>query len=365
MATSVKIVPLTDRVLSSEIDTLIHTCFDRGLLDGIAVGIVSDGEAFFRFCGEGIGPHSRFEIGSITKVFTAELLSTLVSRKTLKLGDPVARFLSLRSSKYEGSAPITLIDLATHHSGLPRLPANLPRYSRNPYRSYTSDMLEAYLSHLSLQKPRDAGYLYSNLGYSLLGYVLGRAADSSYQELLNREILSKADMMQTSLALNGIEQPDLVPGHTQTGRPTEHWTFDAFAPCGGLCSTAVDLLHWIKWLLAQPSRDSMEPKALSPGGQIGLGWNLPSLGGVAWHNGGTWGFSSYLGLDCRNRTGVVVLSNRYTPVLINALGTRIWAILRGEQVLPLQGNFGTLRARLMETLQMTAQPILGHLARFR
>ena len=148
---------------------------------GMVVGIVNSRErkvvAYGKTDLEGdteVGANTVFEIGSVSKVFTGTLLADAVKRGELRLEDPVSRFLpeSVTVPSKDGKE-ITLLDLATHRSGLPRMPTNFkPADPQNPYADYTVANMYEFLSGYSLTRPVGEAFEYSNLGAGLLGHVL-------------------------------------------------------------------------------------------------------------------------------------------------------------------------------------------------
>ncbi len=350
-----KIVASLDDAVGPGAEALFAEAHRKRLLTGVAVGILRDGEASARFYGKGVGPDSVFELGSLTKTYTAELLAILVARGTVRLSDPVARFLPGGEEAHPGPNPVTLLDLATHRSGEPRIPPGLALTSLNPYANYADADLERYLARRPLQLPPLQEFAYSNLGYSILGYALGRAAGLSYAELLQREILTPLGLAQTALSL-GQPQPNLLRGHMQSGLPTPHWTFAACAPCGALCSTIGDQMNDLAWLLDHPDRLSLQPQSPVPGGHVGLGWMLRAGSDICWHNGATFGFSSYLSLDRARRTGVVILSQTCAPQLVTTLGVKLERLLAGKPIEPLKGEYGRTVAWLLDPLRILLAP---------
>jgi len=134
---------------------------------------------------------SVFEIGSITKVFTAILLADMADRGEVALDDPVAKFLpdGVRVPGRNGRR-ITLLDLTTQSSGLPRMPDNLrPKDPTNPYADYTPEQMFEFLGRYELTRDIGAQYEYSNLGVGLLGQALARRAGTSYEALVKERIL--------------------------------------------------------------------------------------------------------------------------------------------------------------------------------
>lgn len=359
-------IPTLNEALAPGAESLLQAAFQCNLLDKAAIGILRDGRSYQRLASRRIESpvpeNSLFEIGSVTKLYTAELLLILAQRGIVNPRDPIAKYLQ----RDPGSGPITLLDLATHCSGLPRLPPNLRRlHSPNPYAKYSAVDLNAYLRKSSLQVPAQPQFLYSNLGYTLLGHVLSRAAGLSYSELLHREILVPLKLDNTMLALTGRPIPNLLQGYTQAGRPAQHWTFDACAPAGGLCSTAGDQLQWLAALLQKPDMGTLQPYAQAGAGKVGLGWMIRPDGYSCWHNGGTCGFSSYVATHRQLRYAVVVLANRYAPSLVLALGSSFELYLQGKPAPPLEGDYGKARAQLLEPVISAARPLASLINRAR
>jgi D-alanyl-D-alanine-carboxypeptidase/D-alanyl-D-alanine-endopeptidase len=261
-----------------------------------------------------------FEIGSITKVFTSLLLADMVSRNEVALEDPAAKYLHESVKMPErGGKSITLLDLATHSSGLPRLPTNLkPKDPLNPYAGYSVDDLYQFLSSYTL--PRDPGseFEYSNVGGGLLGHLLASRAGTDYESLIGTRITRPLGMPDTGITLSSSMKQRMATGHTAMLTPVANWDFPTLAGAGALRSSANDMLTFLEAFLGykeSPLAPAMKAmlEVRRPAGEmkIGLGWLLHSADGkeIAWHNGGTGGFRSFLGYDPEARIGVVVLSN--------------------------------------------------------
>lgn len=212
-----------------ELETMLRLTVEDGATPGMVLGVVeADGTGrvvSFGSAGSGARPLSAgsvFEIGSITKTFTATLLADMVARGQVALDDPVALYLPDRVTvPSRGDREITLLDLATHTSGLPRNPENhRPPDLRDPWASYTVEILYAFLSGYEL--PRDPGteYEYSNLGFGLLGHALARAAGQPFEELLRERILEPLGMDRTGYDLEGSVAEWMARGHAN-GVPRE------------------------------------------------------------------------------------------------------------------------------------------------
>jgi D-alanyl-D-alanine-carboxypeptidase/D-alanyl-D-alanine-endopeptidase len=154
-----------------------------------------------------------FEIGSITKVFTALLAADMAQRDELRLDDPIAKYLPTKVKVPERQGrQITLIDLATHTSGLPRMPENFhPKDPNNPYADYSVDALYSFLSSYELRRDIGIKYVYSNLGFGLLGLGIAQRAGVDYEQLVVRRICDPLGMAvrgsrSRTLCVDGLPQ---------------------------------------------------------------------------------------------------------------------------------------------------------------
>ena len=312
----------------AEIQALLKSRLLTGTGTGFVVGILESGtRRVVTAVADGaadppsLNGDTVFEIGSVTKVFTASVLASMVERREVALQDPVKKCLpgSVRMPT-RGGRDITLLDLATHTSGLPRVPANLlPKDNMNPYGDYSAEKLYQFLSAYEL--PRDVGaqYEYSNLGMGLLGHALARCAGTDYETLVVERILKPLGMNDTRITLTPDMRARFVSGHDQSGAPTANWDLNVLAGAGGLHSTVNDLLRFVAATLDANSplvgivqrthaalRDTTIPQT-----RIGLAWHIRRVGDrdIVWHNGGTGGFHAFVGIDPRAQTAVVMLHN--------------------------------------------------------
>jgi serine-type D-Ala-D-Ala carboxypeptidase/endopeptidase len=307
---------------------------------GLVVGAWDGAEAFTWHTGrlpDGAG--SIFEIGSITKVFTATLLADMARHGLVGLDDPVWRHLPEGVRPPVRGREITLEDLASHRSGLPRLPKGMswPAYSRNrrdPYAPLDAAWLEAAVARTRPRREPGRRAVYSNYGAGLLGHVLARRAGCSYDELVRRRIGEPLGLSDTGVAVDGGR---LATGHSRLGRPVPHWHFDALAGAGALRSTAGDLLTFLRLHAGEPSEpladaasETQAPRMRRGRVRFGLGWvMLPPARRVPFellvHDGGTGGFRSFAALSPERRLAVVVLANRVRGVA--TIGLRALAAL--------------------------------------
>ncbi|HEY3799652.1 MAG TPA: serine hydrolase [Caulobacteraceae bacterium] len=301
---------------------------------GIAVGVIDANGA--RFVSHGrtrrgsrklVDADNVFEIGSITKVFTSLLLSDMVLRGETALDEPVRQLLGPDAvAPTRRGREITLNDLATHTSGLPRMPGNFaPADPTNPYVDYGPEQLLAFLA--SHQLTRDIGerFEYSNYGAGLLGYALSLRAGSDYETLVRERITTPLGMTDTAMTLPPALRRRLASGHGMDLRPVANWDLWAMAGAGALRSTASDMAKFLAAVLGhvdapisaamRAQRAAPSVDAGQPGVTIGLGWltTTPASGDVTvWHNGGTGGYRAYAGVNLARGFGAVVLTNAAT-----------------------------------------------------
>jgi serine-type D-Ala-D-Ala carboxypeptidase/endopeptidase len=303
-----------------------------GIIDGKGRVVISEGSTGLD-ADKPVDGDTIFEIGSITKIFTSLLLADMVEHGEVKLDEPLSNFLplSVKVPKRNGKE-ITLVDLATHTSGLPRLPDHTPKDPNNPYADYTVEQMYAFLSDYTL--PRDIGseYEYSNFGAGLLGHVLALKAGMAYESLVMQRICKPLGMNDTCVTITPEMNGRFAAGHDETGKTAEHWDVPTLAGCGALRSTANDLLKFLaasmgieKSALAPAMKFQQIPRHDTnlPANQIALGWHIMKLSDTefVWHNGGSGGFCSFIGFDEQQQRGVVVLIN--AAIDVDDIGLRL------------------------------------------
>lgn len=233
-----------DGVRTAEILAAIKTRVDSGRNTGMVVATIeADGgtsTAAYGSPGPGALPldgDSVFEIGSITKVFTATLLADMADRGEVTLEDPISKYLPADVRVPERSGrKITLLDLSTQSSGLPRLPNNMaPRDPQNPYADYS--VAQPFLSGYELTRDIGSHYEYSNLSVGLLGHVLARRSGTTYETLMSGRVLTPLRMQHTGITLTPWMQQHLAKGHDASGRVVPNWDLPTLAGAGALRST--------------------------------------------------------------------------------------------------------------------------------
>lgn len=296
---------------------------------GIVVGLLdADGHArvvAFGDPGAGQPPldgNSVFEIGSISKVFTATALAKLVQDGRVKLDDPVQQYLPAAAHvPSRGGKQITLGNLSEQNSGLPRMPTNFhPADPNNPYADYTVQQLWDFLSHYTLTRDPGAQFEYSNLGVGLLGQALSRASGTSYEAMERRMVWQPLAMTRTAITFTPWMKQHLALGHDAEGAVTANWDLPTLAGAGAIRSTTNDMLKFLAANL-HPERGPLE-RAMAfahqerasggaPNMRIGLNWLSLHAGAdtIVWHNGGTGGYRTFIGFEPSRHVGVVVMTN--------------------------------------------------------
>ncbi|MDN2710280.1 serine hydrolase [Janthinobacterium sp. SUN118] len=273
------------------------------------------------------GADTVYQIGSVTKTMTALLLADAVVAGKVALDEPVAKLLPGYTLPSFDGKPITVLDLATHYSSLPRLPGNFaPKDPANPYADYTEQLQRQFLAAYRLPRAPGSAFDYSNIGYAVLGTALAAQAGTSYEALLQSRIAVPLGMRSTSNTASAGMLARLAPGHLGTGQPTPAWDLNVVAPAGGVYSSARDMVAYLQAYMLRPLRPyalAVKPqRALAPDSdtKIGLAWLLEQKQGqgYAWHSGQTGGYSSYVAFTTDGKRGVVVLTN--TARTIDELG---------------------------------------------
>ena len=292
-----------------------------GLLDADGPRVVSAGSSGKD--GVSLDGNTVFEIGSVTKVFTASILESMVERGEVNFDDPVAGLLPGNVTvPSEPGRWITLLDLATHYSGLPRMPSNfLPADFENPYADYTVGQLYDFVSGYELEHPIGSHWEYSNLGVGLLGHALCLKAERRQELLVRERVLDPLGMTETGIELAPPLNAPFAQGHGLTGQPVGNWDIPTLAGAGALRSTMYDMLLFAAAnltttgsqisLLLQRTQ-VVRRQRVSNDLSMALGWlvsqRFPERP-IVWHNGGTGGFHSFIGLDRSLRHAVVILTN--------------------------------------------------------
>ncbi|MEL6718547.1 MAG: serine hydrolase domain-containing protein, partial [Bacteroidota bacterium] len=279
---------------------------------------------------------SIYEIGSITKTMTGGLLNLMVEKGKVEFDASIGEYLPEDLGNWEGEQSITLEELSTHTSGLPRIPKNLLFMAiangDNPYKNYTVEHMYKFLKKYEPTNRTDRKCEYSNLGVGLLGHILALQADKSYEQLLEDEIFKPLEMSHSTITFEERHLDQIAPGHNPAGHPTSHWDIPTLAGGGAVRSTTLDMLKYIEANIKGElsfSATHHKREQFNEDNSIGLGWLTDTSDAeypITWHNGGTGGYRSYCGFVKDQNVGVVVLSN--TAIWVDQIGSLILSYLR-------------------------------------
>ncbi|PCJ22805.1 MAG: serine hydrolase [SAR86 cluster bacterium] len=318
--------------ISSELEASIIQSIEDGLFPGLIIGITDDqGSRYYGYgqitLGDGVTPDKDtvYEIGSVSKTFTATLLASMVQEGLVSLHDPVQSLLpdSVKIPQYNGQQ-ITLAHLSTHRSSLPRMPGNFtPTNPLNPYADYSVQNMYEFLSSYKLTREIAERSEYSNLAVGLLGHALAGKAGSSYENLLNIRLLNPLSMDSTAITFSdSMLQRLATPYAYQNDLLTavQNWDAPALAGAGAIRSTAQDMLKFLATQLGQTNSTLTAAMKLTQQPQtyygdkddrIGLGWFISTEGehSYHWHDGGTGGYTSFAAFSVEENRAVVLLTN--------------------------------------------------------
>lgn len=306
---------------------------------GLAIAIITPGKVRHVFAGHVDGKGSPapdadtpFEIGSITKTFTAALLVALEREGKVTLDTRLDELLP-RDGQLgrQRPSPVTLEHLAIHHAGLPKLPWGVPMLAGmyftpwQPYRFISRPVWQRWLRHRRLRC--GSRYGYSNIGYGTLGLVLARRLGLNYPAALETHLLRPLGLTHTAVTTHAGNTDTIAQPHSALGRRLPAWNLHALGAAGGIHSTLNDMTRWLQANMElRPPLDARlhTPRADKNGrGAIALGWHISGSDErrIVWHNGATAGSRSLVAFAPARGTGIVVLSNGATWV--DALGMRL------------------------------------------
>ncbi len=321
-------IPAAPPVVPADVEANIRLRVDYGYAPAIVVGLRNaDGATYFaygqtdRTDGRPVDERTLFEIGSITKVFTTTVLADMAEHGELRLTNVVQDYVPNGVTvPVRQARAMTLTHLATHTSGLPYMPDNLPSAEGNqPFADYSAEQMFDFLNGYVLTRNPGALYEYSNFGVGLLGHLLASLAQTDYEGLVRQRITDPLGLPDTRITLSAEQRSRLARGYSGV-LPIPEFEMPALEGAGALRSTARDLLAflaanrgWVETPLhaamtnAQRSRVSTP----TPGLGVGLGWHLLTLsaGTAVWHNGATIGHRAFAGFVRDGPVLVVALAN--------------------------------------------------------
>ncbi len=288
-----------------------------------------------------------FEIGSITKFFTATLLANAVQSSSLQWDVPVQEYVpfKLRHSG-KGGVEVTLKHLANHTSGMCHQPPFIDLYAllqghpRQPFRDYNEKRFEHYLRHqMSLAFIPGEKYRYSNMGTSLIGCVLSSQAREDFEGLLQSRLFKPLGMHLSTTLVDRVRQ-HVIPGLAKAGVSAPNWDMYALAPAGGIKTCAEDFARFIRLqftddpAIAMTHSPTFKVKGKFDNVYVGLGWHIihrPDKGPLLFGGGGMLGYTAHVRVNVPRQSASFVFSNlgnyRKWPARINDLNRELLAYL--------------------------------------
>jgi CubicO group peptidase (beta-lactamase class C family) len=326
--------------LDKEVDKTVAEFITDPKNAGLSIVIIKDGQTYFYHYGETKKGSKQlpdnntiYEIGSITKTFTGILLAKAIEDQKVSLYDDVRKFLPVKCSDLAfGNHPIILKHLANHTSQIPRIPENLDQQPyfdpKDPYKNYNPEILYDYLSTLQLKAMPGVAQEYSNTGMGLLGLILEKIYAMDYDKLMKTYIAKPLKMNSTH-----VKVPDNLKGKFATGyfngTATPNWDFNDTQGFGALDSTPGDMALYLQANIDNVIpyvKFSHEPTFKNGDESTGLGWFIlktDTKNTLIWHNGGTYGFSSFMGYIKEKKCGIVILGNSYSEGGLDAMGSKL------------------------------------------
>lgn len=307
-----------------------------GALDRVSIAVI-DG-ATVTYAHFGANEHTEYEIGSLTKTFTAALLADAIRRGEVTADTKIGTLLPLDNTPV---ADVTLAELASHRAGLSAQGMHLVDTllfavrcfrHRNPFLHDVDGVLAIARKATLTQR---GGFVYSNLGVALLGQGLASAAQMDYPRLLQERLFMPLGMKESSLPLTVANLPNnATTGYSAAGIAEAPWAINGWAPAGGVRSTPADLVRYVQALLAgaTPGMDALTPRWQFDQLHIGYAWLTQEVQGhqITYTNGLTGGFTSKIMLDRTQQRAVIILSNTAAQVDEAAksllIGAEAWVV---------------------------------------
>lgn len=350
--TAASLLPSTPAAASGSVKPQVDAALGKAIaagLPGLVVGAFDGNDGYVAGAGTTAGPGSPkpdgrtlYQLGSITKTFTALLLAEAVEQGVVRLDDLLARYLPRELTLPDPAAgEIRLRDVATQSSGLPSLPPNVLTQPGldplDPYAKYTEKDLAEGLLATKLVSPPGTAYLYSNLGVALLGQAMANVAGADYATTVRRFATSPLGLRDTTIAITAEQLARKASGHATDGTPTPDWHLPTFAGAGALYGTVDDQMRYLHALFGQapvrlrPALKLVQQPTFTPptpaGLRLGLAWHLTPLPTskrtMVWHNGGTGGFTTFTGFCPQTRTGITLLTNISKPDQVDEISVNL------------------------------------------
>ena len=333
--------------IGSNIDILASSYLESEFAKAISIAILNKDEISYHNYGKistenPVVPtkNSIYEIGSISKAVTSTLLQQLISENKLSLDDDMCDYMPEGSCQWTEEKKITIRELATHTSGIPRLPysffSNVKDMNR-PYENHREEDLVRFLKSYDPAPIEDRVYEYSNYGMMILGYILEQVEGKSYEMIMLERLLKPLEMYRTFVMGNEDIHAKIIQGHSSNGKETPVWDMPTFPGPGGIRSTTSDMMKFMQYVINDPIASKATNKQIQIEEQkwIGLGWHIFNYEFtdklIVLHNGQTGGYTAFAGFIEGSESAVVVLCNNSgledKPSACDLLGLEILDLL--------------------------------------
>ncbi|WP_027185948.1 serine hydrolase domain-containing protein [Desulfovibrio inopinatus] len=313
----------------SSVARLVLPEIEAGHAKGMVIGLINkQGRAVYGFGKLGgnrrkaPSGNSIFDIGSITKTFVGVLLAQAVLEGKIVLTDPVSRYLPPNVSIAPYGGDVTVLSLATHSSGLPSRPDNLPiKDPLNPWLGYSVDKMYEYLNTVKLTRPVGTQFEYSNIGAAVAGHILERVYGKPLEVLVKEKLCAPLGMTDTTITLTSAQRARYAVGYAPDLSPVPHWELPSLEGAGAFHSTVNDMLNYAAasmGLMPTPLYSAIKLTHIprfhvieQPGMFLGLFWNVLQIDDRQYisHAGGAGGFFALMMMSATDQSGVVLLCN--------------------------------------------------------
>lgn len=331
----------TKNPLDFFVDSLARSYAEQQNAQSLAIAVIHKNKLNSFFYGETAKGNNTlpdgntlYEIGSVTKTFTASLLADLVNKGTISLDDTITKFLPDSVAMNPALQKITFKTLANHTSGLPRLADNIdknPKFNQaDPYAVYDRKALFSFLKHVKPTREPEEEFEYSNIGYGLLGELISIISKKPYMQLMKEQLLTPLEMTNTSDKIDP-KNKNIAKPYNKNGEEVAYWHFQALTSTGGLKSSLNDLLRYTIAQLTFPETDIQRAMHLTkqftyfipPNTDIGLAWRMNMLDDQIYfhHTGATGGFNAFVGFVPDEKAVVIMLAN--SELSVGELGKKL------------------------------------------
>jgi CubicO group peptidase (beta-lactamase class C family) len=307
----------------SKAENYCYRYFKRRKLLNLSIGIrISDEAIFFNYGFEESstlkGESALYEIGSVTKIFVADIYAFLIHTQQISLRDTLYGLLKDHCEIAGQFRDISIGSLLNHTSGLPRLPESflgMIEDVNNPYKDFDESIITHYLA-LSTDPLSKKKYEYSNLGYGILGVILTTKFGKELYAVIKEVILAPFDMNQTTI-LPYASPEQLLTGHNASNKIMPNWEMNSFQGAGLLLSNTTDMLKFLTAHLDTNPSYLAHTMQFEDKNRVAMAWHKYGLlskilmfNKYLWHNGMTGGFSSYVTINTASKIAAVALTNK-------------------------------------------------------